>query len=186
MRTDNSRRKLALVLLLAAPMMAGCSSASNVFSSDVFSTDAGWFSRTGRVFIKNVSIDAPPLTPEKTVTADDLISADGQCPGLAPRGEANALTDGAAGAPASPSTGVVALGHTECDVARGVGSPDGVNLSSNERGERVALLTYSRGTRAGMYTFTAGRLSSIERGPEPVAQPKPVRAKTKKHAAAAN
>jgi len=45
------------------------------------------------------------------------------------------------------------------------------------------VITYSRGQRAGIYTFTAGRLSSVERGPEPVAQPKPARAKPKKPAA---
>ena len=88
------------------------------------------------------------------------------------RGDANALADGAAGAPPPSTTGTVALGHTECDVVRGIGAPDSVNLSNNPRGDRVAVVTYSRGQRAGIYTFTAGRLTSIERGPEPVAQPK--------------
>ena len=32
------------------------------------------------------------------------------------------------------------------------------------RGDRVAVVNYSRGQRAGIYTFTAGRLTSIERG----------------------
>jgi len=41
------------------------------------------------------------------------------------------------------------------------------------------VITYSRGQRAGIYTFTAGRLSSIERGPEPVAQPKAAKPKKK-------
>ena len=63
----------------------------------------------------------------------------------------------------------MALGHTECDVVRGIGAPDSVNLSNNARGDRVAVVTYSRGQRAGIYTFTAGRLTSIERGAEPVA-----------------
>ena len=86
-------------------------------------------------------------------------------------------------APRPPSTsGTVALGHTECDVVRGIGAPDSVNLSNNSRGERVAVVNYSRGQRAGIYTFTAGRLSSIERGPEPVAQPKVAKPKAKKPA----
>ena len=34
------------------------------------------------------------------------------------------------------------------------------------RGDRVAVVNYSRGQRAGIYTFTAGRLTSIERAPE--------------------
>jgi hypothetical protein len=98
---------------------------------------------------------------------------------MAPR-DANALADGTAGAPVQ--TGVVALGHTECDVARGAGAPDNVSLSTSPRGDRVAVLTYLRGPRAGIYTFTAGRLTVVERGPE-VEQPKTARPKAKKRAA---
>jgi hypothetical protein len=174
-----------LLLLLAAPMVAGCASTSDIFSSDLLSKDADWFSRSGRTFIKNVSIETPPLTPDKPVTPDDLISADGLCPGMAPpagAADANALSDGAAGAP--KTSGVVALGHTECDVARGAGPPDSVNLSTNPRGDRVAVMTYSRGQRAGIYTFTSGRLTVVERGPEPVAQPRAAKPKVKKKPAA--
>ena len=92
---------------------------------------------------------------------------------------ANALADGAAGSPPPSTTGTVALGHTECDVVRGIGAPDSVNLSNNARGDRVAVVNYSRGQRAGIYTFTAGRLTSIERGAEPVAQPKAAKPKKK-------
>ena len=90
-------RKPLLALLAAAPLIAGCSGAS-----DLLSKDADWFSRSGRVFIRNVSIETPPLTPSKPVTAEDLVSADGGCPGMAPAAGpagANALADGAAGAP---------------------------------------------------------------------------------------
>jgi hypothetical protein len=186
-RQDNSRRKRLLLLVLAAPLMAGCSGASNMFSSDLLSKDADWFSRPGRVFIKNVSIETAPLTPDKPITPEDLITADGQCPGMAPPGgpaNANALTDGAAAAPTA-RPGAVALLHTECDVVRGIGAaPDNVSLSNNPRGDRAAVLTYSRGTRPGIYTFTAGRLSSVERGPEPVGQPKAAKPKAKKKPAA--
>src|SRR4051812_34636942 len=155
-----------------------------MISSDMLSKDADWFSRPGRLFIRSVSIETPPLTPDKPVTPDDLISADGQCPGMAPPGapaDANALTDGAAGA--RPSA--VALLHTECDVARGIGTaPDNVSLSNNARGDRLAVVTYSRGARPGIYTFTSGRLTSVERGPEPVGQPKTAKPKTKKKPAA--
>ena len=71
----------------------------------------------------------------------------------------------------------MALGHTECDFVRGIGAPDNVSLSNNPRGDRVAVVNYySRGQRAGIYTFTAGRLTSIERAPEaaaPARGPKP-------------
>ena len=174
-------------MLVFAPLVAGCSSASNMFSSDLLSKDAEWFSRPGRLFIRNISIETPPLTPDKPVASDDLVSADGFCPGMAPApggpADANALTEGAAAAPPPSTTGTVALGHTECDVVRGIGAPDSVNLSNNARGDRVALVNYSRGQRAGIYTFTAGRLSSIERGPEQVAPPKAAKPKAKKPAA---
>ena len=153
---------------------------SNMLSSDLLSKDADWFSRPGRMFIRNVSIETAPLTPDKPITPDDLISADGQCPGMAPPGaDANALTDGTAAAPASRA-GVVALVHTECDVARGIGVPSSVNLSTDAAGRRVAVVTYSHGSRAGIYTFTSGRLSSIERAPEPAGQPKTAKPKAKK------
>jgi hypothetical protein len=106
-------------------------------------------------------------------------------------GESNALSDGAAAAPTTPPpaapapvTGTVALGHTECDVTRGIGVPDNVSISNNPRGERVAVLTFLNRPRAGIYTFTAGRLSSIEKAPEPVAPPKPERHVKKKKRAA--
>jgi hypothetical protein len=168
-----SKKLFALCAL--APLMAGCSG-----SSDLLSKDAQWFQRSGRLFIRSVSIETPPLTPDKPVTAEDLVSADGACPGMAPGpGDANALTNGTAGAP-PVSSGTVALGHTECDVVRGIGAPDNVGLSNNPRGDRVAVVTFSRGPRAGIYTFTGGRLSSIERGPEPVAQPRTAKPRAKK------
>jgi hypothetical protein len=175
-------RKPLVALLLLAPVVAGCSGGGG-WGSDIFSKDADWFSRSGRVFIRNISIETPPLTPTKPVTAEDMVSADGGCPGMAPAAgpaNANALADGAAGAPPPQNAGSVALGHTECDVVRGIGAPDNVNLSNNPRGDRVAVITYRQGPRAGIYTFTAGRLSSIERGEEPAPQPKAGKSRARK------
>jgi hypothetical protein len=173
-----------LALLLSAPILAGCgATTSDFFSSDLLSKDAEWFSRSGRPFIKNVAIDAPPLTPNKPVGSEDLVSADGACAGMASAGvpsNANA-SDGAATAPTR--AGTVALGHTECDVVRGIGAPDNVNISQNQRGERVAVVSFSQGQRAGIYTFTAGRLTSVERAAEPAANPKAVKPNKKKPAA---
>jgi hypothetical protein len=173
-----------LALLVLAPVVAGCSGGTEMFQSDLLSRDAEWFSRSGRLFIRNVSIDTPPLTPEKAVTAEDLVSADGACPGMAPPGGgANALAEGAAGSPPAAG-GTVALGHTECDVVRGIGAPDNVNLSNNPRGDRMAVVTWTHSSRAGIYTFTGGRLTSVERGADPVAPPKTAKSKSKKKPAA--
>ena len=133
MRRGTINRKPLLALLLLGPVLAGCNSAS-----DLLSKDADWFSRTGRTFVKNVSIETPPLSPDKPVAPDELVSADGACPGMG--GGANALADGAAGAPTPSTTGTVALGHAECDVVRGIGAPDNVSLSNNPRGDRVLQL----------------------------------------------
>jgi hypothetical protein len=180
-RDINPSRKRLLALLLFAPLVAGCSGAAEL-------KDAEWFSRPQRLFIRSISIDAPPLTPNQPVAAQDLVSADGYCPGMAPPGggpaDANAATDGSP-APVVPSTsGTVALGHTECDVVRGIGPPASVSLSNNPRGDRVAVIKYTQGQRAGIYTFTGGRLSSIERGEEQAAPPKVAKPKAKKKPAA--
>jgi hypothetical protein len=185
-RVKRHLSKHLLALLAIAPAVAGCSGGADMFQSDLLSKDAEWFSRSGRLFIRNVSIDAPPLTPDKPVSAEDLVSADGACPGMAaaaPTANANALADGAAAAPQAAG-GTVALGHTECDVVRGIGAPSSVNLSNNPRGDRVAVVTWAGGPRAGIYTFTGGRLSSIERGPDPVVSPKTAKPKVKKKNAA--
>ncbi|MCJ9704102.1 hypothetical protein MOV74_23735, partial [Bradyrhizobium sp. SHOUNA76] len=58
-----------------APLIAGCSG-----GTDLLSKDAEWFQKPGRLFIKNISIESPPLTPDKPVGAEDLVSADGACP----------------------------------------------------------------------------------------------------------
>ncbi|MCK1360600.1 hypothetical protein [Bradyrhizobium sp. 199] len=155
-----------------APLVAGCSG-----GTDLLSKDAEWFQKPGRLFIKNISIEAPPLTPDKPVRAEDLVSADGACPGMTPPpgpADANASTT-------APMGGTVALGHTECDVVRGIGAPSNVNISNDAAGRRVAVVTWSTGPRAGIYTFAAGRLSSIEGNPEPQPMPKATKPK-KKHA----
>ena len=164
-----------IALAAVAPLVAGCSG-----GADLLSKDAEWFQRPGRLFIKNISIESPPLTPDKPVGAQDLVSADGACPGMAPPpgpADANASTT----APA-PMGGTVALGHTECDVVRGIGAPANVNLSNDAAGRRVAVVTWTTGPRSWIYTFTAGRLSSIEGNPEPQPMPKTAKPK-KKHAA---
>jgi hypothetical protein len=183
----HKNRTLLLTLLACAPLVSACSS-----TPDFLSKDAEWFSGPQRLFTRSVSIETPPLTADRAVTPDDLVSADGACSGMAPPGapaNANASTDtpAAGPAPAAGSApvagGTVALGHTECDVVRGIGAPSSVNISNNARGQRVAVVNWTQGARAGIYTFTAGRLSAVERGPEMEAPPKVAKPKAKKKAA---
>lgn len=166
-----SYRTGAAILLAIAPALAGCGASL----SDYSLKDQEWFSRPARMFNRSVSIETPPLSPTAPVSPADLINADGTCAGVSPS-DANAQ---AQGQPAP--TGSVALGHTECDVARAAGTPDNVNISANERGDRVAVLTYTRGPRPGIYRFTAGRLTEEEAAPAPQAPAKPVK-RSRKHA----
>ena len=172
MRHQKIPSSLIVALAAVAPLVAGCS------GTDLLSKDAQWFNTPSRLFIKSISIESPPLTPDKPVGAEDLVSADGACPGMAPAGpaDANASTPARVG-------GTVALGHTECDVVRGIGAPSNVSLSGDAAGRRVAVVTWSTGPRAGIYTFTSGRLSSIEGTPEAPVMPKTAKPKPKKKSA---
>ncbi|RXT41943.1 hypothetical protein B5V03_25925 [Bradyrhizobium betae] len=176
MRHQKLPSSLIVALAAVAPLVAGCSG-----GTDLLSKDAQWFNTPSRLFIRNISIESPPLTPDRAVGAEDLVSADGACPGMAPPpgpADANASTTSPA-----PAGGTVALGHTECDVVRGIGAPSTVNLSGDAAGRRVAVVTWTTGPRAGIYTFTSGRLSSIEGNPEPQPVPKAAKPKAKKKSA---
>jgi hypothetical protein len=91
--------------------------------------------------------------------AADLVGPDGLCAG----GQQAQATDPAAGTPAAVG---ISLQMTECDVVNRIGTPDRVELGSTERGDRSAVMTYTRGARPGVYRFSGGRLTSIERGAE--------------------
>jgi hypothetical protein len=117
----------------------------------------------------------------REVTAADLVNADGQC---AAEQVAAAPNPDGDGSPQSAGTvaGGIALQMTECDVVRRAGAPEQLQIGTNERGERTAVITYIRGSRPGIYQFAAGRLTAIERAPEPAgARPAP-KGKSKKSA----
>jgi hypothetical protein len=92
----------------------------------------------------------------------DLVDANGSCAGAV----APAIASGE-GAPAVPAA--IALEMSECDVVKRAGIAEKVEIGANERRERTATLTYINGQRPGIYYFTAGRLISMERAPEPPA-----------------
>jgi hypothetical protein len=64
---------------------------------------------------------------------------------------------------------------TECDVVKRAGPPEKLDVGTNERGERKVTLTYIQGPRPGIYYFAAGRLTTMERAPEPPTPPKTAR-----------
>ena len=105
---------------------------------------------------------AAPLTPRVTVTAADFVGADGSCAG--PSAESASAQAGPKG---------VALQMTECSLVQLLGAPEKVEIGTDDRGERTATLFYSRGERPGLYRFTAGQLTLIERIAEPAPVPKP-------------
>lgn len=129
----------------------------------------------------------PPASASgfKPVAPTDLVDAQGACAGMAPAPAATQGSDAAAppapaAAPAVPAA--VGLDMSECDVVRALGPPQSVNLSSNERGDRKVVMVYMGSERAGTYEFTSGRLTSLERGPEPPPPPKPEKPAKKKPA----
>jgi hypothetical protein len=131
----------------------------------------------------------PPVTPA------DLVDADGRCAGAfvgaaggEQAGQPNASAQDA-GIPLIPAA--ISLDMTECDVVKRAGGGARVEIGTNERRERTATLTYVSGERPGIYSFTDGRLKSMELGPEALQQPKVAKnakkpAKPVKRAAPAN
>lgn len=97
----------------------------------------------------------------RAVSANDLVTADGQCAMAAAEAPA-----GDASAQPAPVSGGIALQMTECDVVRRVGAPEQLQIGADERGDRSVTITYIRGSRPGIYRFAAGRLVSIEAAPE--------------------
>ena len=113
-----------------------------------------------------VSSYARPVMPQEPVGPGDLVDGQGLCAGVAPAGVSS---DGPA--PGGATNGSVALEMTECQVARALGPPQQSEVGGRPAGGRTVLLTYVGGERAGIYRFVNGRLTSIERGPEPPAPP---------------
>ena len=154
-------RTVATMIGVSAALTLGACSTS-VFDWETFRTPD-----TSILMPRSVATMKTPVL--KAVTAEDLVDAEGRCsvpvasttvsPDGSPAPETVALTPGA-----------IALEMTECDVVKRAGQPERVQVGTNERNERTLTLTYVNGERPGIYYFTSGRLSSMERGPEP---PKP-------------
>jgi len=123
------------------------------------SSDIGSFNVLPKLgHFESLSLGNAAPTPElRPVTDADLVGPQGQCAG--------ARQDAAA------PRGGIALEMTECEVVSRAGTPENVELGTTDRGERLVTLTYTGGPRPGIYRFTGGRLSAIERGQEPPPEP---------------
>jgi hypothetical protein len=159
------RYRVALLLVAAQPLLVGCG------GLDLSLKDQEWFSRP-KIFSRSLTLETPPLSDSRPVSAADLISAEGYCAGMASPADANALTEQpSAGPDAMSGSAGIAVGRTECEVARAAGAPDNVAISA-EGGRRMTTLTYVRGPRPGIYRFADGRMMSMERGAEPEPPPR--------------
>jgi hypothetical protein len=175
-----SRRGLAGTgLLMAAIALAGCSSAMPDFSQFKLPSTRSFLPQNSDTYVPPASAVAfRPVGP------GDLVDGQGYCAGMAAPASAQGSDAGASAAPPPAAPGTIGLDMTECEVVRAIGPPQSVNLGSNERGDRKVVMTYMGSERAGTYEFNAGRLTALERGPEPPPAPKPEKPAKKKPAAA--
>jgi hypothetical protein len=151
--------QLGMVLsAMAASLLLGACSISSV--SDAFSTTPQLPTFEWNPYSRVTA--AAPLTPKVTVTAADFVGAEGTCAG--PSAESASAQAGPKG---------IALQMTECSLVQLLGVPEKLEIGTNDRGERTATMFYGRGERPGLYRFTTGQLTLIERIAEPSPAPKP-------------
>jgi hypothetical protein len=114
------------------------------------------------------------------VTAEEMVDTEGRCASATVVSAPDPGSEPGAGPAAQPAsvplipTGI-GLDMTECDVVKRAGAPERVQIGNNEHNERTVVLTYIRGQRPGIYHFTSGRLTSMERAPEPPPEARPQR-----------
>jgi hypothetical protein len=138
----------AAILVLALGT-AGCGAVQNMMPDPASFKlpDRTSFFPTNTTAFANTVLSSGPVGP------GDLVDGQGLCAGAAN------------GAP-----GGIALEMTECQVVRTLGQPQSVEINP-QPGMRRATLTYTGVERGGIYQFTGGRLTSVERGNEPLPAP---------------
>jgi hypothetical protein len=114
--------------------------------------------------------DTQQAKRDQSITAADLVAANGSCPpppvaAVAPAPSATASP--AAEPVVAPDTPSllgegVALGMSECEVVWRAGAPNNVELGKGPNGGRTAVLTFNGGQRAGIYRFEGGRLTEMD------------------------
>jgi hypothetical protein len=164
----------ALAALAMAVALSGCGGID-------FDTTGSWFSKPLDVFGSKGGYtysNVGDAREEHPITANDLVDANGACPGTAPPPAAD--NAGAASSDmASLLGGGIAIGMSECEVIARLGQPTAVNLGRGPSGDRSAIMTFRSGPRPGIYRFEAGRLSEMDRVEEAAPAPRPDPAKKK-------
>ena len=155
-----------------------------------FDSTASWFRKPIDVFGRKggyTYANLGDVQQERPITANDLVDANGACPGApaATPAPAPASDNTAAGAAASSDMasllgGGVAIGMSECDVVARLGQATAVNLGRNPNGDRNAVLTFKTGPRPGVYRFEGGRLTEMDRVEAPPPPPQAVKKKDAK------
>ena len=170
-----SKRFAAAAVLIMALAVSACANPN-------FDTSGSWFSKPLDLFGSRAGYTYSNLNDnssrERPLTVNDLVDANGACPAAqapppVPQQAAPATADASsvpAGDLASMLGGNIAIGMSECDVVQRLGQPNSVNLGTNPNGLRGAILTYSGGSRPGLYRFEAGRLTEMDRVEQPPAQ----------------
>ena len=163
MRPLNTCTLWRATTLVAAAALSGCAASVPDFSQFKLPSPSSLLPSNSGTYVPPASARAfRPVGPM------DLVDAQGLCAGMATGAEIAAGSDAAAAAPPAPAVpGNVGLDMTECEVVRAVGQPQSVSVGSNDRGERRVVMTFATSERAGTYEFVGGRLTSLERGPEP-------------------
>jgi hypothetical protein len=176
---------------MLAAALAGCANA------DLFDQNERWFSRSIDLTGKSGGYTFAELqesSRNRTLSANDLIDANGACaplpaPVAASAAPAPSAAQGPAPIPSAPDAAPtlmgqgIALNMSECDVVYRAGAPSSVQLSKNQNGDRTLALTYNGGPRPGIYRFDSGRLVDMDRVEVAAPAPEPKVAKKKKPAA---
>lgn len=170
----------AAVSAMLSLWIAGCSALPTSLSQ----INAPKFD-SSTIFVPDPTQFAPKQEGSQPITPADLVDGNGMCADMSPLPAAAPPPAPAAGnpenlsaAPAAaspPAARNVALQMSECEVVRALGRAGDIQLSANERGDRVVTMTYMTPERP-VYRFIAGRLATIERTAEPP-PPEPVKKK---------
>ncbi|NVO17694.1 MAG: hypothetical protein HXX10_27025 [Rhodoplanes sp.] len=141
---------LAAVVALA---VAGCSSLPDPADVKLLPSTNAFVPTSSADFAKSA------VNTNRPVSAAELVDGQGACAGaVAASGEPGSID--------RPLRGV-GLDMTECEVVQIIGPAQSTQIGANERGERSVVMTYASAERSGIYRFTGGRLTAIERNGEP-------------------